>query len=146
MWGLASVKGRYSDFSGDGQITNPTTVFGRIDIKAASVDTKIRKRNDHLRSADFFEVEKYPDISMVVTGAEGVSGDTVNLRADLTIKGTTKSVPVQAKVAVLADGAVRLIAQSDINRNDFGVDGNLMGSIADTTQITADVVFRRTGA
>jgi hypothetical protein len=41
---------------------------------------------------------------------------------------------------------VRLIAQSDINRNDFGVDGNLMGSIADTTQITADVVFRRTGA
>jgi hypothetical protein len=41
---------------------------------------------------------------------------------------------------------VRLIAQSDINRNDFGVDGNLMGSIADTTQITADVVFRRTEA
>jgi polyisoprenoid-binding protein YceI len=145
MWGLASVKGRYSEFSGDGQITNPTTVFGRIDIKAASVDTKIGKRNDHLRSADFFEVEKYPDISMVVTGAEGVSGDTVNLRADLTIKGTTKSVPVQAKVAVLDDGAVRLVSQADINRNDFGVDGNLMGSIADTTQITADVVFRRTG-
>jgi polyisoprenoid-binding protein YceI len=145
MWGLASVKGRYTDFSGDGQISSPTAISGRLDIKAASVDTKIRKRNDHLRSADFFEVEKYPDISMVVTGAEGVSGDTVDLRADLTIKATTKSVPLQAKVAVLDDGAVRLITQADINRYDFGVDGNLMGSISDSAQITADVVFRRTG-
>jgi polyisoprenoid-binding protein YceI len=146
MWGLAPVKGTYSEFSGDGQITNPTTVFGRIDIKAASVDTKLGKRDEHMRSADFFEVEKYPDISVVVTGAESVSDDTVNLRADLTVKATTKPVPLQVKVSVLDDGAVRLRTQADIDRKDFGVDGNLIGMVRDGVAITADVVFRRTGA
>ena len=43
--------------------------------------TRNRKRDDHLRSADFFEAEKFPDISIVVTGAEAVEGDTVDLRA-----------------------------------------------------------------
>ena len=47
---------------------------------------------------------------------------------------------------VLADGAVRLTAQSTVNRHDFGVDGNMMGMIGDTTTISADVVFRRAGA
>jgi polyisoprenoid-binding protein YceI len=145
LWGIAPVKGRYSDFSGDGQITDPGTISGRIDIKAASVDTKIGKRNDHLRSADFFEVEKYPDISVVVTSAEGVSGDTVDLRANLTVKGTTAPIPLQAKVAVLDDGAVRVTTQADINRKDFGVDGNMLGMIPDAATLTADVVFRRAG-
>ena len=89
MWGLAPVKGRFTEFSGDGQITDTQTIFGRIDIHAASVDTKIRKRDDHLRSADFLEAEKFPDISVVVTGAEAIDSDTVDLRAQLTVKGTT---------------------------------------------------------
>ena len=98
-----------------------------MDIKAASLDTKLKKRDNHLRSADFFEVEKYPDISVVVTSAEGIGGDTVDLRANLTVKGTTAPVPLQAKVAVLDDGAVRVTAQADINRKDFGVNGNKSG-------------------
>ena len=89
MWGLAPVNGRFTEFNGDGQITDTQTIFGRIDIHAASVDTKIRKRDDHLRSADFLEAEKFPDISVVVTGAEAIDSDTVDLRAQLTVKGTT---------------------------------------------------------
>ena len=79
-------------------------------------------RDKHLRSADFFDVEKYPDISVVVTGAEAIGSDTVDLRADLTVKGTTAPVPLHAKVAVLDDGAVRVTAAADINRQDFGVE------------------------
>ena len=145
LWGLVPVKGRYSEFTGDGQITDPQTVFGRIDIKAASLNTKLGKRDADLRSADFFDVEKFPDISVVVTGAEGISGDTADLRADLTVKGTTKPLPLRAKVAVLDDGAVRITTKADVNRKDFGVDGNLIGMIPDATTITADVVFRRAG-
>ena len=84
--GPAPVKGRFTEFSGDGQITETQTVFGRVDIKAASLDTGIRKRDEHLRSAEFFEVEKFPDISVVVTSAEAIDGDTVDLRAQLTVK------------------------------------------------------------
>ena len=143
MWGLAPVKGHFAEFNGDGQITDTQTVFGRIDIKAASLDTKIRKRNEHLRSADFFEAEKFPDISLVVTSAEAIDGDIVDLRAQLTIKGTTAPLPLRTKVAVLDDGAVRLSTQATIDRKDFGVDGNMMGMIPDKATISGDVVFRR---
>jgi polyisoprenoid-binding protein YceI len=143
MWGIAPVKGHFAEFSGDGQITDTQTVFGRIDIKVASVDTKIRKRDEHLRSADFFEAEKFPDISVVVTSAEGIDGDIVDLRAQLTVKNTTGPLPLRAKVTVLDDGAVRVTAEATIDRKEFGVDGNLLGMIPDNATISGDVVFRR---
>ena len=74
MWGLAPVKLRFTEFGGDGQIAAPQTVSGHLDIKTASVRTGIGKRDRHLRSADFFEAERFPDISVVVTGAEGDQG------------------------------------------------------------------------
>lgn len=143
MWGLAAVKGSFKEFDGDGQITDTQTVFGRIDIKAASVDTKIGKRDEHLRSADFFDAEKYPDISVVVTGAETNDGDNVDLRAQLTVKSTTAPLLLQAKVVALDDSSVRISAQGTIDRKDFGVDGNLIGMITDKATISGDVVFRR---
>jgi polyisoprenoid-binding protein YceI len=143
MWGLAPVNGHFAEFSGDGQITDTQTVFGRIDVKVASLDTKIRKRDDHLRSADYFEAAKFPDISLVVTSAESIDGDIVDLRAQLTVKGTTVQLPLPTKVTMLDDGAVRVTAQATIDRKEFGVDGNMMGMIPDKATISGDVVFRR---
>ena len=57
-----------------------------MDIKAASLDTKLKKRDKDLRAPEFFDVDKYPDISVVVTSAEAIGGDTVDLRANLTRK------------------------------------------------------------
>jgi polyisoprenoid-binding protein YceI len=142
FWGIAPVKGRFGEFSGDGQITDTQTVFGRVDIKATTVDTKFRKRDNHLRSADFFDVEKFPEISVVVTGADA-EGETLDLRAQLTVKATTAPVPLRANVKVLDDGRIRVTAQATIDRKDFGVDGNLLGMVVDTTTISADVVFQR---
>ena len=143
MWGIAPVKGHFTEFSGDGQITDTQMVFGRIDIHTASLDTKLSKRDEHLRSAHYFDAERFPDISVVVTGAEATSGDTVDLRAQLTVKGTTASLPLRAMVALVDDGAVRLSAKATIDRKDFGVDGNLMGMLTDKVTISGDVVFRR---
>jgi polyisoprenoid-binding protein YceI len=144
MWGLATVKVRFTKFSGEGQIAPPQTVSGQIDIDAASVQTGIRKRDNHLRSADFFEVQTYPDIKVVVTGADVVADDTVNLHADLTIKGTTKSLTLPTTVTPVGDGGMRLTGQATINRQDFAVRGNLLGSMADDVTISGDVVFRPT--
>ena len=141
--GPRAGKGPLREFSRVGQITDTQTVFGRIDIKAASVDTKIRKRDNHLRSADFLEAEKFPDISVEVTSAERIDGDTVDLRAQLTIKGTTAPLPLRTTVAVLDDGAVRVTAQATIDRKDFGVNGNMLGMVGDKATISGDVVFRR---
>ncbi len=145
MWGLAPVKGRFTEFSGEGQVTAPQTVSGRLDIKAASLRTGIRRRDTHLHSADFFEAEKYPDISVVVTKADVIDGDTVDLRAQLTIKGTTKPLDLNTTVTPVGDGGVRLTTQATLDRQDFGVDGNVIGMIGDNATISGDVVFRRTG-
>ena len=143
MWGLAPVKLRFTEFSGEGQIAAPQTVSGRIDIKAASVRTGIGKRDRHLRSGDFFEAEKFPDISVVVTAADAIDAGTVGLRADLTIRGTTKPIELKTKVTPVGDGGMRLSTQATVNRQDFGVDGNMMGMIGDNATISGDVVFRR---
>lgn len=143
MWGLVPVKGRFNEFSGDGQINGGPTVFGRIDIKTASLETGIRKRDQHLRSADFFEVEKYPDTTLVVTSADAIDGDAADLRAQLTVKDTTKPLQLRAAVSVLDDGAVRVTTQATLSRKEFGVDGNMVGMVADKVTISGDVVFRR---
>ena len=99
MWGLVPVKGRFHEFSGDGQITAAPNGFrARRHQGRVAATPKLSKRDEHLRSADFFEAEKFPDISVVVTGAEASSGDTVDLRANLTVKGTTRPCPCTTKV------------------------------------------------
>ena len=87
MWGLLNVKGRFTDFTGDGQLTGSGAVFGRLDIRAASLDTGIGRRDEHLRSADFFDVDHFGEISVIVTGVEPIQGKTADLRANFTIKG-----------------------------------------------------------
>jgi polyisoprenoid-binding protein YceI len=145
MWGLSLVKGRFTEFDGDGQITDTEAIFGRIDITTASLDTKLGRRDRHLRSAEYFDAQKFPDICVVVTGAEAVDGDTVDLRARLTVKGTTAPVSLRARVAMVDNDSVRLSAQATVDRNDFGVHGNLIGMLTDEVTISGDVVFRRAG-
>ena len=107
MWGLVPVKGTFNEFSGDGQVTGGGAVFGRVDIRADSLRTGMKMRDRHLRSADFFDVEKFPDISIVVTAAEPSGEEGARLRASVTVKGTTLPIELPATVRVLDDGAVR---------------------------------------
>ncbi|AEV70886.1 hypothetical protein MycrhN_0243 [Mycolicibacterium rhodesiae NBB3] len=145
LWGVMPVKVRFTEFSGEGQVAAPQTVSGRLDIKTASLRTGIGKRDEHLRSADFFEAERFPDISVVVSGADAVDVDTVVLRAQVTVKGTTKPMELKTKVTPVGDGGMRLATKATINRQNFGVDGNMMGMITDNVTISGDLVFRRTG-
>ena len=80
MWGLLRVKGRFTEFSGDGQLTGKGAVYGRLDIRAASLRTGIGRRDQHLRSADFFDVEHYPEISVVVTALQPTTGNAAELQ------------------------------------------------------------------
>jgi polyisoprenoid-binding protein YceI len=145
FWGLLNVKGRFTDFDGDGQVTGKGAVFGRIDIKAASLHTGIGKRDEHLRSADFFDVEHFPDIIVVVTAVQPTTGNAADLRAEFTIKGITAQLPLPVRVSVLDDGSVRVSAKTQVDRAQFGVDWNRVGMIGKTATASADAVFVRAG-
>jgi polyisoprenoid-binding protein YceI len=143
MWGAMKVQGAFTEFSGDGQITDTGRVFGRVNIKAASLNTKLRKRDEDLLGPTFLDAEKYPDIGVVAASTEPKGGDTVDVRASLTVKGRTAPMPVRANVQVLDDGAVRVTTQTTVNRKDWGVTGNMLGMVGEKTALWADLVFRR---
>jgi polyisoprenoid-binding protein YceI len=141
MWGLATVKGSFSDFDGAGEVTPAHTITGHLRIDAASLSTGIGKRDDHLRSDDFLDAENHPEISVQVRGAKVTGPNTLQLDATLTVRGKERTIELPATVRPLDDGAVQITANAEINRKDFGVDGNMLGMIPDTARIEGDAVF-----
>jgi polyisoprenoid-binding protein YceI len=142
LWGLVPVNGEFTDVSGDGQITAKGTVFGRVDVRAASLRTGIGKRDEHLRSPDFFDVEKYPEISIVVTDVTATGERTADLRAELTVRGATHPLPLSATVDHDGD-TVRISAQTTVDRTAFGVSGNMVGMMPTMTTLIADLLFAK---
>jgi polyisoprenoid-binding protein YceI len=143
MWGLLRVKGHFTEFSGDGQLTSNGAVYGRLDIRAASLRTGIGRRDQHLRSADFFDVERYPEISVVVTALQPTTGNAAELRASFTIKGISKPVPLPVRIAELNDGSVRISGETKVDRSRFGLDWNKFGVMGPTATVAAEAVFVR---
>ena len=120
---VSKVRGRFTTFSGEivtGENLEDSKVTATVD--AASIDTANEQRDEHIRSADFFAVEKYPTWTFRSTS---VSED--KLEGELTIKGVTKPVTFDLEFTGFgpdAYGGTRagFEATTTINRNDFGVD------------------------
>jgi polyisoprenoid-binding protein YceI len=143
MWGLANVKGRFTEFGGDGQLTGKGAVFGRLDIQAASLSTGIGRRDKHLRSADFFDVERFGEISVVVTAVEPTKGNAADLRANFTIKGVTAPLPLPVTITELEDGSIRISGETKVDRAHFDLGWNKFGMMGATATAAADAVFVR---
>ncbi|HEX2058949.1 MAG TPA: YceI family protein [Actinomycetota bacterium] len=91
--GLSKVRGQFASFRGEveGDPSDVTTAKGWFEVDLASIDTGNADRDAHLKSADFFDVEKFPTMRFVSKRIEG-SGDTYRVTGDLTIKDVTKEV------------------------------------------------------
>lgn len=143
MWGLLRVKGRFTEFSGDGQLSGAGAIFGRVDIRAAALDTGIRRRDEHLRSPDFFDVERFGEITVVVTAVHPSRGKSADLRANLTIKGNTAPLPLPVTISELDDGAIRIVGETKVDRAQFGLGWNRLGVMAPAATVAADAIFVR---
>jgi polyisoprenoid-binding protein YceI len=145
LWGLATVRGHFTQFSGHGEITAAGTVSGQIELEAESVQTGLKIRDKQLRSDDFFKTERFPQIVVVVTDAVFAGDDAVDLRASITVTGTTKPLPLRATVRGLDDGAVGVSTEKTIDHDELGIHWNRLWMISRYTAISADLVFRRSG-
>jgi polyisoprenoid-binding protein YceI len=127
---VSKVKGRIAQFSGTivtGETFEASTVNATLD--ASTIDTNNEQRDGHIKSADFFETEKYPEWTFASTGIEA-DGSDYTLKGDLTIKGVTKPVSLSLEVGGFGPdpyGGTRagFTATTTINRSDFGVDISL---------------------
>jgi polyisoprenoid-binding protein YceI len=126
---VAKVRGRFQTFEGQivtGENPADSSVTATIDL--TSIDTGNQQRDDHIRSADFFEVETYPTMTYRSTGVRKDGADLV-LDGKLTLKGVTKDVPLRLELNGFgpdAYGGTRagFTATAEINRRDFGVNFN----------------------
>src|SRR5215216_5745164 len=86
---VTKVRGSFNEFEGSGHFDaeNPATSQLSLTIEAASIDTRNADRDAHLRSNDFFEMDKHPQIIFTSTGVEKVDDDNYRVAGDLTIKG-----------------------------------------------------------
>jgi polyisoprenoid-binding protein YceI len=126
IWGLVSVNGAFSQVSGTGTVAADGEVAGVITVGAASIDTKHKKRDTHLRSADFFDSEKYPEIVFTVTGI-APSGSGVTVSGQLTVRDQTRPVTFEAAVSSAGASEVTLDAEVPFNRSDYGLTWNQLG-------------------
>jgi polyisoprenoid-binding protein YceI len=143
MWNLAKVNGRFTQVTGAGVISAAGEVTGTLTVAAASIDTGISKRDDHLRSKDFFDAAKYPDISFTVTAATPPAdgGDTV-FSGTLTVRDQTRPVTVNGKVSAVGD-EIAVDAELPVNRADHGLTFNQLGMMSLHNIITIHAVFAR---
>jgi polyisoprenoid-binding protein YceI len=142
IWGLVPVKGAFGQVSGAGTVADDGQVAGTITVAAASVDTKNKKRDVHLRSADFFESDKYPDIVFAVTGI-APSGTGVTVTGQLTVRDQTRPASFDAAVTAAAAGEVVLDAEVPFNRGDFGLTWNQLGMSSMHSILAVHAVFSR---
>jgi polyisoprenoid-binding protein YceI len=126
---VSKVRGRFTKFSGElVTATDPLRSSVRAEIDLNSIDTGQEQRDNHIRSADFFEVEKYPTMTYTSRGVRLEDGEYV-LDGDLTLKGVTRSVPLRLELNGFGPdpyGGYRagFTATGEINRHDFNVSFN----------------------
>jgi polyisoprenoid-binding protein YceI len=141
LWGLAPVKGVFREVTGNGTVSAAGEVTGTITVAARSVDTKNKKRDEHLRSADFFDAANHPDITFTVDGIKPGNGG-VRVTGSLAVRGRTRPVSFGATVSS-ADGETWLDGEIQVNRADFGLTWNQMGMASMRNTITVHAVFTR---
>lgn len=92
-----------------------------ITIDASSINTRNERRDGHLKSPDFFDVEKNPNITFKSVSVKQTGANTLDITGDLTVRGTTKRITVPATMMFYEGGTGRFRGQFTINRMDYGV-------------------------
>ncbi|WP_371351765.1 YceI family protein [Streptomyces malaysiensis] len=97
MWGLLPVRGRFAAISGRGDLAADGQRTGEAVIDATSVRTGIKKRDEHLRPADLFDVEQYPQISFTLSGLRLLAPDEAIINGSLHVKGVVRTTRCRSR-------------------------------------------------
>ncbi len=128
---ISNVSGSFKDFKAEVQTDGSDFSTAQINLSAAmeSISTNNEQRDDHLRNADFFEVEKYPELLFNSTKIEKTDSNTFVLHGELALKGITKPVKLQVEFnGIVKDpwGTERagFVITGKINRSEWGINFN----------------------
>ncbi|GGW60831.1 YceI family protein [Streptomyces griseoloalbus] len=149
--GISSVRGRFTDFAATVEVAPDDLAKSRVEavIRAASIDTGNGMRDTHLRSADFLDVERYPEITYRSTGLTAAGSDRWTVHGELAMRGVTR--PVDLDLAHLGTGAdpwggtrAAFRATAELRREDFAMNYNQVlqagiAAIGTTLRVELDI-------
>jgi polyisoprenoid-binding protein YceI len=125
--GISTVTGTFGKFTAS-IVMDPSdikTLKAQAAIDVATIDTRNERRDEHLRSADFFEAETHPEMVFQSREVRNVVGSKFELVGDLTLRGITKPVVLQAEMSgpssLMGKERIAFTASGVINRTDFGL-------------------------
>jgi polyisoprenoid-binding protein YceI len=141
IWGLVTVRGTFQVAEGEGVVVEDGTASGKIAVDAASLDTKHQKRDTHLRSADFFDVEHFPTIDFVADAIKAQGTTSAEIKGWLTVRGITKPVSFTAQATAISEQGVTLAAALTFDRADYGMTWNQLGMLVGKAELTVSLRF-----
>jgi polyisoprenoid-binding protein YceI len=133
--GIATVRGHFGSFNGTFEVGDDIAAAKAYgSVEAASVDTQEQQRDDHLRSADFFDVERFPRIEFASKEIRPLDEDRFEVVGDLTLHGVTREITLIAEILGTeldpwGNERIGLEARGELNRKDYGMTFNqVLGS------------------
>ncbi len=120
---LISARGHFATWDAEISLdaANLASSSVTITIDAASIDTRVDRRDTHLKSADFFDVETHPKITFTSTAVRPKAEGQLDIEGDLTIRGTTKRITVPASMVFYDAGLGRFRGEFVLKRTEYGV-------------------------
>lgn len=139
FWGAITVRGRFERLAGEGSVARDGTVTGQLVIDAASLTTNNKQRDQHLRSADFFDIQHHPQVVLTLRQASLTDDGQLAAQGTLEAAGVTEPVSFTAEVVAANPDAVTLRAELTVDRTRFGMTWSpmRMASMQATGTVTA---------
>jgi polyisoprenoid-binding protein YceI len=122
LWGLIPVRGSLATRSGH-LLVEPTGASGELVLDAASVDTSIRLRNLHLRTRDYFDATRHPDVRFVAHTLDALGPERISVAGELSIAGHTAPVALECATRLQGPERVELTGQVRVDRRHFAMSG-----------------------
>jgi len=143
FWGAITVRGTLGLMAGEAAISPDGTVTGRISFDARSLDTGHKKRDKHLRSADFFHADEHPQAVLTVTSARPAGTDRLECQGALDVAGHARSVAFTAHIQEATGQAAVLTAELQVDRAEFGMTWSPLHMASMTALATVKARFTR---
>jgi polyisoprenoid-binding protein YceI len=118
--GLVPVRGRYTAFDGELHIDDAGAASGTLRVDAETVSTGIKKRDAHLRTSDFFAVERHPHLTFELTALTPNTDGAVTLGGTLHIRGRALPITTPVSVAVVGSSGLRIDADFEVDHRSAG--------------------------
>jgi len=147
--GIATVRGAFNEFEGTFEVGEDGSAKARGTVQTASIDTNEDKRDDHLRSEDFFHAELHPELSFESTEIRPLGDDSFLIHGELTMRGVTRPIALEAEVQGTeidpwGNERVALDVRGQLNRGEWGLTWNqVLGSgnmlVSDKVKLSLDI-------